>query len=742
MAITTDIGQLMTYIRNAAKKDSRFGALGVYLGEIKRNPDSNPYDSLETAAEVVERLIAQGSSDSFSEQLERCEELYRQVLPWGERTESFTYRRAVFLRILEKDGIFFRGLFSLGLFRSFYDPEIYLRVMDGVINVRGIEKSFEKLTAASLEARGYFSSEEQYGAWVISAAIKLSAAEDRDHAAEELMISVMRSAGIYDINEEAVDRAESCVRETEKMLEDVRFSVKKLEERIESYTALAESLERKIKETGVSEEEKLRHETAGCKLKIKTDYEEILDSERRGLQLDRDRLLSEIFSSADNKIRELKMVAESIRSSTANELYRINTQADKAVERAAAMLQSEELGNIIKDLKQNEDLVEKIVRVERFSRKFDSADENELEERLSAMPSEAPAVLYAHSQPVQTVQTVPTVPTVQQIPGNNAAALYGGEADETVCFSFNEDIPFDERMEQLAEKKLRLETEGEIFHARFDDVLTAVVEDSNPYLIGPSGCGKSYLVGQISQLLGLPCLDVGYINEEYDLIGFQTASGGYNYPAFYRAYKFGGIVFCDEFDNSNSRAAVKLNSFMNSVKNASYCFPNGERVKRHPNFRIIAAGNTAGSGADRNYSTREKIEESVAQRFTAMYVGYDNRLEQRILSDYPEWFGFACAFRRATDAYSRTNDILAPGIFTTRDAASIKKYLDHKSFESRRIMEYEFIETKDTDYLAFLKNELEKIYAPQEEGEDIPGRELFEIFSARVSELLENGGIR
>ncbi|MCM1579149.1 MAG: AAA family ATPase, partial [Ruminococcus sp.] len=271
------------------------------------------------------------------------------------------------------------------------------------------------------------------------------------------------------------------------------------------------------------------------------------------------------------------------------------------------------------------------------------------------------------------------------------------------------------------------------------EVLTAVIEDSNPYLIGPSGCGKTYLIGQIADMLGIECLDVGYINEEYDLIGFQTASGGYNYPAFYRAYKFGGIVFCDEFDNSNSRAAVKINSFMAGGKNASYCFPNGERVKRHPNFRIIAAGNTAGSGADRNYSTREKIEESVAQRFTAMYVNYDNRLEGRILADYPEWFGFACAFRNATDAYSRANDIVPPGIFTTRDAASIKKYLDHKSFDEKAIMEYEFIETKETDHLAFLKKEMEKFYS---ENSEAAGRELFGIFAERIDTLIENGGRR
>lgn len=735
MAEAGRIGQIMAYIRTLSKKDIRYNSLNVYLGEIKRNPESNPYDSIDTACWVVERLADSGYEGSFSGLLDECEEIYRQIIPWGEKTENFPLLRAVFLRLLEKDGIYFRGLYSESIFRCFKSPENYLNVMTGLMGVRGIEKCFDTLIWTALEARGYFTREEQFAAWVHQAAVELSAAEDRDFVKGELISRAMRCAGIYDIDEEAVDRAEQCVRETGQMLEEIRESLKAVEMRTETFTALADRLEKEIKKAALLCEDKLRMETTDCSIKIKSAFEEILSSEQKGLQLDRDRLLGEIFDSADSKIRELKMVAESIRSSTANELYRINTQADKAVERAAAMLSSGELGEIIRDLKLNEELVEKIVRVEKFSRKFDMEDGEAAEESISPRGSTS-GILQSVQQSQQLGQPV----TAQSADRN--AELYGGEADETVCFSFNESVPFDERINQLMAKKLRLEAEGEIFHGRFDDVLTAVIEDSNPYLIGPSGCGKTYLIGQISELLGLPCLDVGYINEEYDLIGFQTASGGYNYPAFYRAYKFGGIVFCDEFDNSNSRAAVKLNSFMTGGKNASYCFPNGELVKRHPNFRIIAAGNTAGSGADRNYSTREKIEESVAQRFTAMYVSYDNRLEQQILSEYPEWFGFGCAFRIATDAYSRVNDISAPGIFTTRDAASIKKYLDHKSFGSAQILEYEFIETKENDYLAFLKKELEKIYEPKESGEEIPGRELFEIFSERVSQLLESGGVR
>jgi hypothetical protein len=129
---------------------------------------------------------------------------------------------------------------------------------------------------------------------------------------------------------------------------------------------------------------------------------------------------------------------------------------------------------------------------------------------------------------------------------------------------------------------------------------------------------------------------------------------------------------------------------------------------RHPNFRLIGAGNTDGNGADSNYNSREKIEESVQQRFTPIYIGYDNEVEKKILSDYPQWYSFLVLFRKATDEWGRKNYGDAPGIITTRDATRIKKYMDNKSFNMNQILEYEFIQTKDITYLAFIEDSIKK----------------------------------
>ena len=280
--------------------------------------------------------------------------------------------------------------------------------------------------------------------------------------------------------------------------------------------------------------------------------------------------------------------------------------------------------------------------------------------------------------------------------------------------------------------KETMASEGVLFHKMFDDVLTAVMENANPYLIGPSGCGKTFMVSQIAAILELEHVDIGYINEEYDILGFQTAAGGYSKPNFYRCYKYGKIAFCDELDNGNSRATVKLNSFLSNTEEASYSFPNGENVPRHPNFRIVAAGNTVGNGADANYNSREKIEESVQQRFTPIYVGYDNRMEEAIMKDHPDWFEFLVAFRAATDAYAKYIHAGASGIITTRDASRICRYLDNGSFTAKKIVEYEFIQTKDEDYLEYLDKQLRDRMAKMSK----PCLEIYKLFHERAQEII------
>lgn len=76
----------------------------------------------------------------------------------------------------------------------------------------------------------------------------------------------------------------------------------------------------------------------------------------------------------------------------------------------------------------------------------------------------------------------------------------------------------------------------------------------------------------------------------------------------------------------------------------------------------------------------------------------------------------------------------APGIFTTRDAFRIRQYLDNTSFTPEKIMRYEFVQTKEPEYLGFLQEEMAKLMKADHVRNDI-----FRLFSDQVDTIRKRG---
>ena len=87
----------------------------------------------------------------------------------------------------------------------------------------------------------------------------------------------------------------------------------------------------------------------------------------------------------------------------------------------------------------------------------------------------------------------------------------------------------------------------------------------------------------------------------------------------------------------------------------------------------------------------------------------------------------------ATTKWSQYTHFSAAGIVTTRDVTRIRKYLDNKSFSREKIIEYEFIQTKEADYLAFLSKEIMAEVRQPKYSEDC--RILCSIFAQRVNQI-------
>lgn len=180
----------------------------------------------------------------------------------------------------------------------------------------------------------------------------------------------------------------------------------------------------------------------------------------------------------------------------------------------------------------------------------------------------------------------------------------------------------------------------------FAKVLKYVSNGENVYLYGPAGSGKNVIGEEIAKALGIPFHYQNTILTKFDVSGYKNAKGEYEQTPFYKAWKFGGLYFPDELDNSQAEAIIALNA---ALANGYYVFPDtNERVEKHPNFRCIAAGNTNGQGATEEYCGRYQMDESSRDRFVFVKIDYNSKIEESI-TKHADILEFVRALRVASD---------------------------------------------------------------------------------------------
>lgn len=168
-----------------------------------------------------------------------------------------------------------------------------------------------------------------------------------------------------------------------------------------------------------------------------------------------------------------------------------------------------------------------------------------------------------------------------------------------------------------------IEVNGEVFHEKFAQIKVCIENNIPIYLAGPAGSGKNHTLEQVAKQLNLDFYFTNSVQQEYKITGFIDAGGVYHETEFYKAFKNGGLFFLDEMDASIPEVLVLLNA---AIANGYFEFPNG-KITAHKEFRVVAAGNTVGSGADENYTGRMVLDQATLDRFAIIEFGYSMNIE-------------------------------------------------------------------------------------------------------------------
>lgn len=182
-------------------------------------------------------------------------------------------------------------------------------------------------------------------------------------------------------------------------------------------------------------------------------------------------------------------------------------------------------------------------------------------------------------------------------------------------------------------KKIKLQQNT---HPIFEQVLFHIQAGDDVMLVGPRGCGKSTLAAHLAKALDLRChpQTISGGVTEAKLFGrvtpdISTGKNIYHPAPFADYFENGGVFLLDEVDGGDPNVLLSLNG----------CLANGELAlertknpvaKRHTDFVCLAAANTWGNGADRQYVGRNQQDSAFTERFVPIGMDYDRDLERAL----------------------------------------------------------------------------------------------------------------
>ena len=205
-----------------------------------------------------------------------------------------------------------------------------------------------------------------------------------------------------------------------------------------------------------------------------------------------------------------------------------------------------------------------------------------------------------------------------------------------------------EEVKEIKSEEEVIKLPKKVRHEEYETICTCLDAGIAVYLYGPAGSGKNYTLEQIARERGWNFYFTNSVQQEYKLSGFIDAGGRYHETEFYRACTDDEecMFFLDELDASIPDVLVLLNA---AIANGYFEFPTGKVTLDLSKIHIVAAGNTAGSGADDMYTGRSVIDASTMDRFVSIPFSYSEPIELKITRGNKELVDFIHDIRKVSE---------------------------------------------------------------------------------------------
>ena len=210
-----------------------------------------------------------------------------------------------------------------------------------------------------------------------------------------------------------------------------------------------------------------------------------------------------------------------------------------------------------------------------------------------------------------------------------------------------------------------------------------------PYLWGPAGTGKTTAAERIAKASGQKFYFTSSVFDKYDLTGFVDAQGELIDTPLIKAIINGGDYLFDEWDVSDNQSVKFFNMLLSQ---RMFVIPKYGVIKCHPKFRVIAAGNTKGTGPTANYPTAVIQDASCRNRFVSIYYGYNEEIETKLAKGDKALISFVHDLRAAVKESGLDTVISYRNIINCKDMQEMDFYKGKDALVVKRCFAGDFDE--------------------------------------------------